>query len=348
MTIRRAAVVWCVPLLALIVLACGGSTTRQLVTPRTPIAARISATPTAANTPTPAVPLPATLTNAQTFQNIPTYDGSGQVVHPDVAYFPAPWHGYQYWMAVTPYPYGNDQRENPSIVVSNDGVGWTVPPGLANPLVATPACDHNSDPDLVYDPDDGKLYLFFTEQQRSERCGSLNENRLRLMTSSDGVNWSPPITVISWDLANDPLYLSPGVVYRSDSFDLWLAGNTGVGYATSGDGVHWSAVGPVRIAAKPWHLDVQYVAARSEYWMVFVDSPTAGSKLVLATSKDGIRWDVQPTALLAPGPSWDDERIYRATFLLGADGRLRVWYSAKDRFEQWHVGYSMVVTAGGG
>ena len=69
--------------------------------------------------------------------NIPTYDGSGQGVHPDVYYNANGWNGYRYWMAVTPYPGGNAAYENPSIVVSNDNVNWIVPPGLSNPIVAT-------------------------------------------------------------------------------------------------------------------------------------------------------------------------------------------------------------------
>ena len=63
--------------------------------------------------------------------NIPTYDGSGQAVHPDVYYNANGWNGYRYWMAMTPYPNGNAAYENPSIVVSNDNLNWIVPPGLS-------------------------------------------------------------------------------------------------------------------------------------------------------------------------------------------------------------------------
>jgi hypothetical protein len=337
----RGAAFWCLSLLGLVTLACGGSGTRQPGTPGVQITL-LSATPTAEGTPTPMLPPPPLLANAQMFQNIPTYDGSEQVVHPDVVYFPGRWHGYKYWMAITPYPYGDDHRENPGVVVSDDGVDWLVPPGVTNPLIPPPACDHNSDPDLVYHPGTGELYFFYTEQQRGERCDALNENHLRLLKSSDGVHWSVPQTVLSWDLAKAPLYLSPGVVYRSGSFELWLAGNTGVARATSNDGIHWSALEPVRIDAAPWHLDVQYVEARSEYWMLFVDSPLAGSKLRVAMSKDGIAWNVYPAPLLVPGPVWDDERIYRATFLYGDNGVLRVWYSASSRLGVWHVGYAEI------
>jgi hypothetical protein len=78
---------------------------------------------------------PEPLMNAAAPLTIPTYDGSGQLTEPDVIFFNSHWHGFQYWMAFSPYPFTNPAEENPSIVVSNDGVNWQVPDGLVNPLV---------------------------------------------------------------------------------------------------------------------------------------------------------------------------------------------------------------------
>jgi len=291
--------------------------------------------------PTKTEPLPAGLANAVTYQEVPTYDGTGQAVHPDIAFFPSGWHGYKYWLAMTPFFYDSDRRENPSIVVSDDGASWVAPSELTNPLVPAPTCDHNSDPDIVYNPHSDELYLYYTEQQRSPQCGAVNENHLRLLRSPDGIHWSGPETVMSWDLSNDLLYLSPAVVYRKGSFEMWLASSSdGVVHATSKDGVKWSPLKPVKIDGTPWHFDVAHVEDRSEYWMLFVDSPVAGARLRLATSKDGVDWTVHPDAVLSPGSGWDAERIYRSTFLFGAGGVFRVWYSAKSSDGQWHVGYT--------
>jgi len=60
---------------------------------------------------------------------IPTYDGSGQAVHPDILYWKD-----QYWMTCTPYPYGVDTYENPCIYTSKDNYNWQVPDGCINPL----------------------------------------------------------------------------------------------------------------------------------------------------------------------------------------------------------------------
>jgi hypothetical protein len=329
-------------LVGLIALACGeGQREAPAVTPAEQTVGPSAETPLPGGTPTEAPARLPALANAPAFQEIPTYDGSGQATHPDIAYFADGWHGYKYWMAMTPYTYDSAGRENPSIVVSNDGSSWLVPPGLMNPLVPPPPCDHNSDPDLIYDPRTDELHLYYVESQRAQYCGAVNENHLRLMKSSDGVHWGGPQTVMTWDLGKDPLYVSPAVAYRRGSFEMWMASDTGgVVHATSEDGVNWSALQRVGIGNTPWHLDVAYVEGPSQYWMLFVDSPVASSRLRLATSEDGLTWDVYPAPLLVPGSGWDDERIYRAAFLYGDDGRLRVWYSAKSSAGQWHVGYS--------
>ncbi|MCR5608894.1 MAG: hypothetical protein K6G26_07510, partial [Lachnospiraceae bacterium] len=43
-----------------------------------------------------------------------TYDGSNQCVHPDMLFF-----NNKYWLAVTPYPYGMEEYENPCIYYGN-------------------------------------------------------------------------------------------------------------------------------------------------------------------------------------------------------------------------------------
>ncbi len=282
---------------------------------------------------------PPSFHNAASPLDIPTYDGSRQAVHPDVVYFSKGWHGHKYWMAVTPYPYGNDSRENPSVLVSEDGLSWSPPTGLHNPIVSAPSCDHNSDPDLVYNPSNDQLYLYYTRQARSSRCSGENSNDILLLTSSDGADWSAPQSVMHWNLGSYPLYLSPAVVLVDDTFHIWIAGGGGVLHATSKDGVTWSPVQQADIAAKPWHLDVLYVDKR--YVMDYVDSPGSGAHLMLATSSDGLTWTTYPNPLLSPTSGWDDDRIYRSTLLYDPDAHLfKLWYSAKGSNGQWHVGYA--------
>src|SRR3954462_11775058 len=62
-----------------------------------------------------------------------TYDGSGQVVHPDIVQLPATRSGPRRVLAITPYPGGDASIENPSIFSSDYADAWRVPSGLSNP-----------------------------------------------------------------------------------------------------------------------------------------------------------------------------------------------------------------------
>lgn len=343
----RAALV--ISLVSLVALACAGGGAVEPSATRTQQAS-VSPTdpPPASETPVTAL-TGAELTNAPSYQEIPTYEGTGQAVHPDVVYFPDGWHGYTYWLAMTPYPYDTAERENPSILVSDDGSSWAAPPGVTNPLVPSLSCDHNSDPDIVYNPRTDELYLYYTEVRRSSYCGAgTNENYVKLITSRDGVQWTAPQTVMSFDLDTTPIYLSPSVVYRNGRFEMWLASTAEtLVYATSSDGITWSPLQEVSVTQPPWHLDVIYVEPQSAYWMLFVDSPLSGANLRFATSEDGLEWSVCPAPVLTPSLGWDHERIYRATFLYDeGDDQLNVWYSARSDAAEWRIGYAQGGYAG--
>ena len=332
-----------ISLVGLVALACaGGGAAEQSATPAQQAFASPTGPPPA--TETPVTPLTGQeLTNAPSYQEIPTYEGSGQAVHPDVVYFPDGWHGSTYWLAMTPYPGDTAVRENPSILVSDDGSSWALPPGVTNPLVAAPSCDHNSDPDIVYNPRADELYLYYTEVRRSSYCGAgANENFVKLITSRDGVQWTAPQTVMSFDLDTTPIYVSPSVVYRNGLFEMWLASNAEtLVHATSSDGITWSPLQELTVPRAPWHLDVVYVEPQSAYWMLFVDSPLSGANLRFATSEDGLEWRVCPTPVLTTSLGWDNERIYRATFLYDEDAdQLNVWYSARSDDAEWRIGYA--------
>src|SRR6185312_7486829 len=118
--------------------------------------------------------------------SVPTYENTGQAVHPDVLLFPQGWNGAHYWMAMTPYPGGSSYFENPSILVSEDGLALSVPAGVSNPIVPQPGVtSYNSDPDLVYDATQQELVMSYRLVQRGW-------NRIEIKTTRDGVHWSEP------------------------------------------------------------------------------------------------------------------------------------------------------------
>ena len=91
------------------------------------------------------------LTRAASPLRLATYDGSGQCVHPDVIGIARAFYGRELLMVMEPYPYGDDYFENPSLLVSDDGLHWLLPEGLSNPVVDPPPRRGawNSDGDLI-------------------------------------------------------------------------------------------------------------------------------------------------------------------------------------------------------
>jgi hypothetical protein len=126
--------------------------------------------------------------------SIPTYDGSGQCVHPSVVYVRNKLSGYKYWMAFTPYPGLNSDYENPSIVASNDGINWVVPAGLTNPVVPKPADRANADSTLIWDGT--TLHLYWIE------IGGSTYKK----TSTDGITWSAKTPTVNCSIKRGMYY----------------------------------------------------------------------------------------------------------------------------------------------
>ncbi len=270
----------------------------------------------------------------------PTYDGSGQVVHPDMIHVPGGWNGYEYWMGMTPYPGSNDNYENPSILASHDNLTWVVPPGATNPLAPEPP-GHNDDVDMLLV--DGQLVMYYNE------TNSDGTTYLKRLASTDGSHWTTAQTVITV-----PNYvMSPTVIHDGTQYIMWYVHSPGgctSAYQnfyrrTSADGIAWGPAEPVTMdhpGRVLWHLDVQLNDGL--YTMVFISYPagaTCGNtRLHYAESSDGLAWTANPLPLLERSASgWDSGNIYRASFI--QDGAwLRVWYSAMSAGGQWRVGYT--------
>ena len=274
-----------------------------------------------------------------------TYDGSGEVVHPDVVSFSAPWNGHRFWNALTPYPNSAIQFENPSLYASEDGDSWTVPAGALNPL-ATTARGYLSDPDMVYEPISNQLWLYYREvENRAEKASGKpvhTADHVWLTTSSDGAVWSLPKRILS-DAGK--FVVSPSVVRLSENrWSMYAidagpngcsAKSTRILLRTSQDGVTWNAPGPVQFVQPgylPWHLDVQYIESRHEYWaLVAAYRASKGcttTSLFLATSQDGRSWTTYPSPVMAPGemPQFATA-VYRSTFAFAANDSVTIWFS---------------------
>jgi len=293
------------------------------------------------------------LQNASAPLTTPTYDGSGQTVEPTVLYFPRGWGGHSYWMAVSPYPGGNAAFENPSILVSEDGLSWSVPDGLTNPL-DTPADGTLADATLVHDSVTNQLWVYYLHEVDAD-AGPWEE--LLRTTSPDGIHWSPSTRVLEGELFPAE---SPSVMRMPQGFAMWSVEFGAKGCTTSAsrvterlsvDGVHWAQ--PIDLGLGipgwvAWHINVSRVPGTSRLLAAITAFPTGTScnhtSLFLAYTTDSGSWVAVPKALLGPGKrgAWDDYSIYRSSLLYDAEHeRLRLWYSARHSgTNAWHVGYT--------
>jgi hypothetical protein len=289
------------------------------------------------------------LANALSPQITPTYDGSGQVVEPSILFFPSGWNGFQYWLDVTPYPHSDETKENPSILVSDDGSSWKVPPGLTNPI-ALPISGNFDDGELFHDAVSNQLWVYYLWEGDASRTHILRKE------SSDGVHWGQAQDL--FDVSNYTLF-SPTVDKVGSTYHMWSVntGTVGCGAATttvesrtSADGANWSAPQVVSISQPGyviWHIEARYIPSKQEYWMFAAAYPQGTNcnndnmALFFNSSLDGQNWTSYPRPALEAGSRWDDGEIYRSTFVYDpAQDLLKVWYSARSGVWpwKWHTG----------
>lgn len=133
---------------------------------------------------------------------IDTYDGSGQAVHPDIVYYKN-----QYWLSITPYPYGMEEYENPCLYQGNDLNSLALPEGPIAVQKKHTQGVHLSDPCFAIDGN--KLYCYYRE---SERKGNIEEHTIwEIQYCDDNKCWGEAKLLM--DSVDDKL-LSPAMVYK--------------------------------------------------------------------------------------------------------------------------------------
>lgn len=282
---------------------------------------------------------------------LPTVDGSGQVVHPDVVVLPRSWEGgaARLAMAITPYPYGDARQENPSLFVSGAGATWATPTGAQNPVVR-PTGGYLSDPALAFDPSAHELRMYYREVVGPEDV-------IRLVTTPDGVRWSAPR-----ETARVPSYglVSPSVVRRSATHWLmWSVDGGAQGCADpqahvdlrrSEDGVRWGA--PTRVVldqpgGSPWHVDVTWIGHLHEYWALYNLKPSgtcATPAVYLATSPDGVHWTTSRNPVLQRSAvAAFADIVYRSSFVYTPADDMVTFYFSGARWNGTHFVWSSAV-----
>lgn len=221
----------------------------------------------------------------------PTYDGSNEVTHPKVLYFENGFNGYKYWMVNTPYP-GNDIfLENPSIIVSNDGINFTEPEGIKNPISGYPSEYRSdiyySDPFMLFNKDHFELFYRKTKSVHDGKYIKNGYNYLYYTESADGINWTTPKLIVDNNFKER--YMSPSVVKNNDVYKIWYTNyDCKLRYIESTDLSSFSK--PVIVNIKNfnkgiWHSEIQYVD--NTYHLVFM---TRNNYLYYSSSKDGLNF----------------------------------------------------------
>ena len=274
---------------------------------------------------------------------IPTYEGSGQGMHPCIIDFQTQynktlWGGYRYWMAITPAPFKQRYLENPSLIASQDGIHWIVPNGIKNPLVCSTPPDNNADPDMIYNPTTNELWLYFGRANHKQKEGAI-----LLIKIKENFTVSEPQVLFQWEPKNfDSAIVSPCVWMESPA--RWHMWGVFVNYPNpfvykfSSDGIHWGKTiickdgkGGDPFTSKgyrPWHQSCKpnYKENRIEF---IVASRTDTSKnspqsftscLVYAQCPmhhpTQISLPLKDPVLIKSAKGWDDQEVYRSTFII--------------------------------
>lgn len=290
----------------------------------------------------------ATMDRADSYLSIPTYDGSGQCVHPSVKFFPEKWNGYNYWMAMTPYADTRDDLENASVVVSNDGENWIVPEGLSNPIVAQPSIGYNSDPNLYFE--NGILYLINRHVNLIDKL-----ERIFMYSTTDGIHWSDPIEIIKSEISNERM-LSPCLIKLNDIYALYTIDivpspnqlKMRVCSTLTGEWSEPRTISDITVSGSDvWHFEI---IKHQNYYLMLLQECLLNNggghrgQLHLGLSRDGLHWNLSDTFFRRMYDSTWDQNIYKSSLQpsLYDEDAFDVWYSANNGEGQWRIGKSVI------
>lgn len=270
--------------------------------------------------------------------------GDIESYHPKVLNFDKPWNGYKYWMSYTPYPQGDDYKENPCIAVSNDLIHWDLPDDFSsNPLDEPEGRKngkvYNSDAHIVYNTDLDRLECYW-------RFVNDQEVIIYRRYTTDGKAWTPKEVAYYCKDREIADCISPAILYDNGTYKMWYVEHSGiVKYAESADGLQWEPVSYVNLnyeeSLLTWHLDV--IKTQKGYEMVVVAFTEWGRRndmnLYYSSSEDGINWEIAKTILKPQVKSynWDNRGIYRSSFIY-EDGIYYVFYGGTNKESHHGIG----------
>ncbi len=291
--------------------------------------------------------------NANKPINTPTYDGSNQAVHPKVLYFNKGWNGYKYWMGITPYPYGNDDFENPQTLVSNDGINFQFLNKNNKPLFIPEDVargGHYSDIHLCFSNNYLEVYFRYNPGNKNGNGPNNYESKVYVTRSLDGVNWTDKQLILDKDtLGGNYDYLSPIINYEDGRYKVWFSNYDGnLYYTETTDWENFSKVlkcnfESISKSFKIWHqdlikTDVGYEIVINGYFAREFNK----QNLYYSTSRDGINFDPLKKIMSCSTNrnAFDNGTLYRSC-MLKIEDKYYLYYSAMDTKKHWRIGLSV-------
>jgi len=266
----------------------------------------------------------------------------GQTVHPDVLYVRKWGRGcWNYFMAVSGYPYSNDFYENPEFLVSNNGIDWALPTGGKSPVVEFPThtdYSYNSDPALLYDK--GTMWLFNREVRK---VGKRSYVSISLKSSSDGIVWSESEKILSGTTLNKhpSILMSPSVLSLQGRYVVWYVEQSDNGFSIfrkeSNDLRNWNKTERVVVygtdGKEPWHIDVANDGKKLLMAMCTADE---NHSILLANSTDGgFIWNIFGQPMTYEKYAFGGNSLYKPALCKNENGQWLLYYSATTANGEW-------------
>lgn len=289
-------------------------------------------------------------TNAKQPLRTPTYDGSNQAVHPDVLYVESGWNGYKYLMGLTPYPNGNDDYENPQILVSNDGFNFNYLEGMKNPLDLPKDAGnggHYSDISLCIVDDVLEVYFRYNPSAKARGIPDNLTNIIYVMKSRDGINWSGKELVLAPETFSKQYdYVSPIIICDDGIYKIWFSNySSDLYYTETKDWKSFKEIQVCNFKDKPdnfhlWHHDL--IKTDLGYEMVingYENSNFAKQNLYYTFSQDGVNFLSMKDILNISDrdKSFDNGTLYKSS-LVRLKNKYLLYYSARSKSGQWRIG----------
>jgi glycosyl hydrolase family 43 len=121
----------------------------------------------------------------------------------------------------------------------------------------------------------------------------------------------------------------------------------GIGYAESGDGLHWQPAQEVVLGrdeeSKAENLEVTRPFVLDEggtYTMWYAGHSASRVVICRATSLDGLHWNRQGP-VFEPYAPWEKSSLMCPSVVRADDGTYHMWYSGGERYEPDAIGYAV-------